>query len=376
MGGACAKSGGGDTEGDRANKAADEILTHDAELQNLNFKVLLLGAGETGKSTLVKQLKLINKIPVDEIEMENYATNIHQNVVQCMKTFVDAAKNLNLTFSDPEHARMAAEISEYDFGENKRMPKQFADYVQTLWATPVIQEAYSHRSEYWFLDASEYYFANVHRLIEDDYRPSEEDCLMTRIRTTGLSVTEFDDPPVHFQVVDVGGQRNERKKWMHCFDDVKCLLFFVNLAGYDQVMFEDPTQNRMQESIQLFATTANNPIFADTPLFLFLNKKDLLEQMIKRTPFTKCFPEYTGEDDVAQAIEYVSEQFKRQLTNKAKTVHTIAITARVRKDVKDCWSEVRRILLEENKASVQKAQKNLKGAPTPSSSKTTSTSKS
>jgi len=37
----------------------------------------------------------------------------------------------------------------------------------------------------------------------------------------------------------VGGQRSERKKWIKCFDDVKAVLFIVNLGGYNSVLFED-----------------------------------------------------------------------------------------------------------------------------------------
>jgi hypothetical protein len=48
-------------------------------------------------------------------------------------------------------------------------------------------------------------------------------------------------------VVDVGGQRSERKKWIHCFDDVKAIVFVVSLAGYNQVLFEDEEMNRMHE---------------------------------------------------------------------------------------------------------------------------------
>lgn len=37
-----------------------------------------------------------------------------------------------------------------------------------------------------------------------------------------------------YSLVDVGGQRSERRKWMHCFDDVKAVIFLVGLSGYRQ----------------------------------------------------------------------------------------------------------------------------------------------
>lgn len=58
---------------------------------------------------------------------------------------------------------------------------------------------------------------------------------MSRVITTGVGTIEVKEPPYRFSVVDVGGQRNERKKWLHCFDDVKGIVFLISLAGYNQV---------------------------------------------------------------------------------------------------------------------------------------------
>ncbi len=42
---------------------------------------------------------------------------------------------------------------------------------------------------------------------------------------------------LNFRVFDVGGQRSERKKWIHCFEDVTAIIFIVALSEYDQVSF-------------------------------------------------------------------------------------------------------------------------------------------
>lgn len=54
-------------------------------------------------------------------------------------------------------------------------------------------------------------------------------------------------------------------------------------------------QNRMHESMKLFDSICNNKWFTDTSIILFLNKKDLFEEKIKKSPLTICYPEYTGE---------------------------------------------------------------------------------
>jgi hypothetical protein len=50
----------------------------------------------------------------------------------------------------------------------------------------------------------------------------------------------------------------------------------------------------MQESLKLFDSICNNKWFTDTSIILFLNKKDLFEEKIRKSPLTVCFAEYTG----------------------------------------------------------------------------------
>lgn len=45
-----------------------------------------------------------------------------------------------------------------------------------------------------------------------------------------------------FSLIDVGGQKTERRKWIHCFEDVTATLFVVSLACYDQFLEDDPTK--------------------------------------------------------------------------------------------------------------------------------------
>ncbi|KAF1626419.1 Guanine nucleotide-binding protein G(i) subunit alpha-1, partial [Eudyptes filholi] len=106
------------------------------------------------------------------------------------------------------------------------------------------------------------------------------------------------------RMFDVGGQRSERKKWIHCFEGVTAIIFCVALSDYDLVLAEDEEMastlmlkqeiNRMHESMKLFDSICNNKWFTDTSIILFLNKKDLFEEKIKRSPLTICYPEYAG----------------------------------------------------------------------------------
>lgn len=62
-------------------------------------------------------------------------------------------------------------------------------------------------------------------------------------------------------------------------------------------------QNRMHESLKLFDSICNNKWFTDTSVILFLNKKDIFEEKIKKSPLTICFPEYTGREPPSRQLE-------------------------------------------------------------------------
>lgn len=73
----------------------------------------------------------------------------------------------------------------------------------------------------------------------EHYIPTDQDILRARLRTTGISETIFDLGQLTYKMFDVGGQRSERKKWIHVFDNVQVVLFLAAISGYDQVLVED-----------------------------------------------------------------------------------------------------------------------------------------
>jgi guanine nucleotide-binding protein G(i) subunit alpha len=93
---------------------------------------------------------------------------------------------------------------------------------------------------------------------------------------------------------DVGGQRSERKKWIHCFEAVTCIIFCVALSEYDQVLLEVNTVNRMEESLTLFGSIVNSAWFTRTSIVLFLNKIDIFRKKLLTVPLERYYPDYEG----------------------------------------------------------------------------------
>lgn len=83
------------------------------------------------------------------------------------------------------------------------------------------------------------FFIDLPRLWTPDYLPTDQDILHARLRTTGISETYFDVGNLIYRMFDVGGQRSERKKWIHVFDNAQAILFLVAISAYDSVLIED-----------------------------------------------------------------------------------------------------------------------------------------
>ena len=128
-----------------------------------------------------------------------------------------------------------------------------------------------------------------------------------RVPTTGIKEYKFDWESVVFRMVDVGGQQSERRKWMHCFEDVTSIMFLVALSDYDQMLVEENNINRMEESKALFKHILDYPYFHKTSVILFLNKKDLLEEKIQTSHLREYFPHYEGRERDPQQASYRSK---------------------------------------------------------------------
>ena len=156
------------------------------------------------------------------------------------------------------------------------------------------------------------YLDDVDRITTPNYLPTLQDILRVRVPTTGIIEYPFDLDSIIFRMVDVGGQRSERRKWIHCFENVTSIMFLVALSEYDQVLVESDNENRMEESKALFRTIITYPWFQNSSVILFLNKKDLLEEKIMLSHLVDYFPEFDGygpKKDAQAAREFILRMF-------------------------------------------------------------------
>lgn len=292
-----------------SNKIDEELQLH-REKAKKEVKILLLGAGESGKSTIVKQMRIIHGNGYSPDECIQYKHVVYSNTLESLVAILNAMKSLGIEFVS--HSRL--EDVELFFETVRHSTRREITYalgqrMERLWKDEGLQECYSRSREYQLNDSAAYYLNSLGRIASTNYIPTEMDVLKTRVRTVGIMQTQFTYKNLFFKMVDVGGQRTERKKWFHCFDNVNAIIFCTALSGYDLVLEEDAGVNRMKESLKLFDSICNNKWFTKTSIIVFLNKTDLFAEKIRRSPLTICFPEYTGQNTYAAGIEYIQGKF-------------------------------------------------------------------
>lgn len=293
------------------SKQIDKSLRADGEKAAREVKLLLLGAGESGKSTIVKQMKIIHEKGYSQDECLQYRPVVYSNTIQSMIAIIRAMGQLKIDFGHPDREDDARQFfalaGNADEGD---LSGELAAVMKRLWKDSGVQECVSRSREYQLNDSAEYYLNALDRLSVPNYVPTEQDVLRTRVKTTGIVETHFTFKDLHFKMFDVGGQRSERKKWIHCFEGVTAIIFIVAMSEYDLSLAEDQEMNRMMESMKLFDSICNNKWFTETSIILFLNKKDLFEEKIKKSALNVCFPEYTGSNTYEEAAAYIQLQFE------------------------------------------------------------------
>ncbi|XP_067420102.1 guanine nucleotide-binding protein G(t) subunit alpha-3 [Emydura macquarii macquarii] len=337
-------------ESARRSKELEKKLQEDAEQDSRTVKLLLLGAGESGKSTIVKQMKIIHKAGFSDQECMEFRSVIYSNILQSILAIVKAMSTLGIDLKNP--ACLEDERQLYTMANTIKdgsMTPELAEIIKRLWNDPGIQACIERAAEYQLNDSAIYFLSDLDRLTVPGYIPNDQDVLHSRVKTTGIIETQFSFKGLNFRMFDVGGQRSERKKWIHCFEGVTCIIFCAALSAYNTVLVEDGKVNRMHESLHLFNSICNHKYFATTSIVLFLNKKDLFQEKITKVHLNICFPEYDGLNTFEDAGNYIKKQFlDLNLKKEDKEIYSHMTCATDTQNIKFVFNAVTDIIIKEN----------------------------
>mmetsp|Transcript_26026 Transcript_26026/g.29966 ORF Transcript_26026/g.29966 Transcript_26026/m.29966 type:complete len:419 (+) Transcript_26026:102-1358(+) len=341
-------------------------IDKDLEKQRLQeekkIKLLLLGAGESGKSTIFKQMRILYGKPRNDEDLRLYGVVARSNTVVAIRKLAGLLKALELegeledeskdvyaeaandhcgiTPKDaydqimtqvvdpgpnaPQADDKSSAVSPDDWvGTSSKAglaanadAKLFLNHVEVirvLWQSNTMKKVWAKRAMANVIDGHKEYLQDLSRLSSADYRPSAQDILLARVRTTQVVMERYRIDNIDFEMYDVGGQRSERRKWLDCFDEVDAVIFVAALSEYDQTLAEAKRTNRMVEALELFRSVCNNRAFRDTSIMLFLNKKDIFAEKIMYSDIAsqRPFADYAGDrQDFDQGVLYFIQKFK------------------------------------------------------------------
>mmetsp|Transcript_18963 Transcript_18963/g.26690 ORF Transcript_18963/g.26690 Transcript_18963/m.26690 type:complete len:431 (+) Transcript_18963:248-1540(+) len=353
-------------EDDLNDRINDSLILSRQEDEG-KVKLLLLGAGESGKSTIFKQMRILYGSPRDEEELRMYGVVVRSNIIVAVRKLCRLLNDLGLVPSLEEESRAATmcdgedasgmtpkqaydELDKnlchqdviiapeettsslpqnnssnlYDWvgysaragsvaNQDSKLFLKHVEAIRVLWQSPTMREVWSKRVKANVNDSHKEYLQDLTRIASADYRPTQQDILMSRVRTTQIIMERYHIDGVDFEMYDVGGQRSERRKWLMCFENVDAVIFVAALCEYDQCLTEAKRTNRMVEALELFRSVCNNRAFADTSIMLFLNKKDIFAEKILYSDIAdqRPFSDFSGPaKDFDHGILYFIQKFK------------------------------------------------------------------
>jgi len=307
-------------------------------------KILMLGAGESGKTTLFRQMIQIYGKGFTEKEKGDFVPNIRANALRYIQVLAKDQLE-SLSNQNKANANVLLELKEDDVAKSSEdaLDDTLIQAVDALWKDSHIQDAWkSKQTELQLPVSAGNFIQDFAKISARGYLPTFHEILQTRIKTTGIIETRFEVDKEEFRMFDVGGQKNERRKWMHCFDNVSLIIFVVALDQYDQVMYEDNTKNRMVDALELFRSVATNKFFIEKDIVLFLNRKDLFHEKIKHKPLTLCpeFKDYKG-TSYDDACQYIEKKFLEGNENKDRVIKTHVTCATDTENVKTIFNAVK-----------------------------------
>jgi GTPase SAR1 family protein len=357
--GVCGSKGQGKKKEDR------NIEPQEIEEQG-PVKLLLLGAGETGKSTLFKQIGLLYGLNPVLQNGDDIRKIIRQNIVDAMSVLARHADMLDESFSTriTSEAAKAAKTEllsmlmcwdnnhSGDNLESDHIRTMVLEDLKTLWVEPGIRKALTLKSMFNLsFDNLPYFMEKVDEVFTRNYSPSVEDVLRCRTRTTGINEIQFDMDATHiqelgltfpnlsFRLIDVGGQRGERRKWLRFLDNIDGIIFMSAISGYDEKMFEDENSLRLNEDLAVFADVCKNSWSKKVSVLLLLNKKDVFQNKFNAARFKQVYPQFQGAT-VPEACEFLKKEFESKNTRRSCDVTTKVTSVLDAEEVSEIFSHL------------------------------------
>ncbi|VEL30229.1 unnamed protein product [Protopolystoma xenopodis] len=211
---------GARSEEAQASWTIERRLRKDRQAFSLTHRIPVVGAGESGKSTLIKQMQLLYANGFSLEDKLAKVADIRRNIRDSLLAITAAMGRLQ----PPVELELAENQSSMDYIKQVSLqpdfdyPAEFFSCAQKLWRDQGLQEVVRRSNEYQLLDSARYFLDKCVQVADPNYIPSDQDILRCRVLTSGIFETSFIMNKIRFHIFDVGGQKEERRKWIQVTD--------------------------------------------------------------------------------------------------------------------------------------------------------------
>ncbi|KAL3117596.1 hypothetical protein niasHT_000331 [Heterodera trifolii] len=342
------------------SQAIDDELKKEA-INNIRIvKVLLLGASNSGKSTVAKQMRILHTEGFTEAEKIHYKYMVHSNYIDFFSQIAKGIAKFGIKVA-PKERDLVATFEQAYYGQfmNLDQADDLIALIRTFLEFACVKQVINERlNELDVPDNTEYLLENAQRILTEHYSPTHDDIIHARAATKGIYEIIFAFREFKIRLIDVGGQKTERRKWIHCFEGVAAILFIVSLSCYNQVMEEDSQINQMSDSIEMFKTMYRNRFLRSSSFIMFLNKKDIFAKKIHQIPMEQFLPKFgdkmkanpnlSGDELYSAALEFVKQMFSSVRRQDKRQIYTHVTNATDTRNIDFVFNATCDIILAKN----------------------------
>eukprot|EP00732_Lithocolla_globosa_P003770 Lithocolla_globosa_v1_NODE_3162_length_1744_cov_8.686797.p1 type:complete len:350 gc:universal NODE_3162_length_1744_cov_8.686797:2-1051(+) len=323
----------------------------DKELQSCKppWRVLLLGQGQSGKRTVMRQWKLAVEGGFSREERVEVRPWVFANIVSNLQSVCLGMSKLGLDFETRTAQEMSSQLLKWSpnlvFEENSF---SLFPLVQTLLEDQQVQSCLKQGDQYGLSTSATYFFENISRFSHLDYLPSNSDVLRVNETKHGVTEQRVDLMNEFFMhLVDISRIRGERKKWIHMFENIDLAVFCVDLVCYYKPTFyaSSTSYDCLRETLTYFESTISSMWFLSTPFVVLFTKTDLLQQDLETFPFSNFWPEYTGSNDYNSVCHYIVELFEQIAAKQNRTIYCHMVCATDTVGIKMTYETMREIII-------------------------------
>jgi hypothetical protein len=195
------------------SKSIDHLLKKETLKlsQEKCYKMLLLGSSDSGKTTILKQFKVLYSKGFTHYEKTFFKRKVVDNSVDTITLLVQALSTYQIPIHNSENQKYVDLVSGGTPRDaNGCLYPESIQAIAELWKDESIQKVYLKGNEFGLQDTADYFLSNITRIGNPNYEPIDDDILRAKYRTSEISENQFDIGGAQFSIYDVGGHRKLR----------------------------------------------------------------------------------------------------------------------------------------------------------------------